>query len=135
MSACKTTARKAKPKPFRPLEKHVERAIMAALKLQGCFVQKIRQGAFKPKTGRRRFVRLGCEPGTPDLLVTFGSRAFRIEVKRDEHEHLSDVQAEWHAAAKARGEIVFVCWSVPMAIDALRTAKATWQGESARGAA
>lgn len=117
-----------KPKPFRPLEKHVERAIMGVLRLLGCFVQKVRQGGMRRG---RKYIPLGCEPGTPDLLVTFGSRAFRIEVKRDEHESLTKVQAAWHAKAKARGELVFTCWSVPMAIEALRTAQAVW----AKGAA
>lgn len=114
-----------KPKPFRPLERHVERAIMAALRLHGCFVQKVRQGGFKRGA---RYIPLGCEPGTPDLLVTVGARAFRIEVKRDEREGLSDVQAAWHTAARARGELVFTCWSVPMALDALRSAQAAWKG-------
>jgi len=111
------------PKPKRVAaqnEAALKRAVVAALQLELRGRGKVlRLNAGKlvlsdAKYGRR--VLSGVEPGTPDLLVLLpGGRCVWIELKA-ERGRVTELQASWHANARALGHHVAVCRTVQDAI-------------------
>lgn len=102
------------------LEKDVQQAILAYLRLTGAFVVRINSGAFPAERhGRRRFVRFNSEPGCSDILgVLSDGRCIAVECKRpgwkfrpnDRHEQ---EQASFLEAIRKRGGVGIFATGIP----------------------
>ncbi len=74
-------------------------------------------------TIKRHRVAFGT-PGIPDRCVVVGGRAALLELKRPKGGVVSDVQREWHTAARRRGVFVTVIRSADEVGPALARARA-----------
>jgi hypothetical protein len=108
-------------------ESPIQKAIVQTLTLAGFSVIEHKQGAFKradyfvalgaithvPGEGRMR----GC----PDLQVILDAqRVVWLEVKRPVGGTVSEVQADWHRCARARGHRVYVVTDAAEALAIVR---------------
>lgn len=121
-----TPKRKAKPPDTRPLERDVQKHIIAALRKRGLFVARVNAGSF---THEGRHI-AGAEAGHSDLCgcVPPTGQAFYIEVKR-RGETPTPKQRAFLAARAADGALA--CWadSVPMALKLFGFEPTPWETE------
>lgn len=101
--------------PTLPLESSIKTQIGKALKARECRVTVNNVGLASGPAGHMVMFNT---PGMPDLsVITPDNTIFFIEVKRP-GEKLRATQERWHAKAKARGMLVYVCTSEAEAIAA-----------------
>jgi hypothetical protein len=101
-------------------EADLKRAVIAALsRLRGVHVLRLNAGITVLGTGQKRRAIVGCEPGTPDVLVMLpDQRVMWLELKTDKG-RVSKVQAAWHAMARSLGHTVEVVRTVEDAVRAV----------------
>lgn len=101
---------KPRRKPaFRPLEKSVQKSVIAFLQLRGAFVIRTNSGGVKFGD---QFVKFNSARGCSDLLVCYRGRWLALEVKRDEKAVPTDEQEAFLAEVKRAGGVAQVVRSI-----------------------
>ena len=111
---------RATPKPSdRPLEKDVQKEILAAVKAHPkvAFCGRFNRGIAKEGN---RFIQYNTVAGFTDLHgMTVGGKAFYIEVKRDKSGRVSDAQNAFISLVRQAGGCAGVVYTVEQAMELL----------------
>lgn len=86
-----------------PLEKSIQQAIIALLRIHGAYVLRINSGAVPivGKGGKRMF--RGAVAGTPDIIACYKGKFVAIEVKRGKNEPTELQKARHEEIRRADG--------------------------------
>ncbi len=88
-------------------------------------VMRMENAAKRTAAQAARDMLLGMEPGAPDLIVSFRTFSFYLEMKTITGK-VSDTQTKLHKELRARGNIVMIGWGHERTIAALESMAVCW---------